>query len=100
MHSWFEGNRAEFETMSITFNTLYFPLIESRMKDANPTYKNTKAMKMDRAVNLIVNALVRRKYNYKPWWHIPVQLGLFLASPMWNMYWRNKGKRKLINVPD
>jgi short-subunit dehydrogenase len=94
MHSWFESNKAELATKNITVSTIYFPLIESRMKEANPRYRNVKAMKMDQAVDVIVNALMDRRYTYKPWWHIPAQIGLFFSGPLWDTYWRTKLDRQ------
>lgn len=95
MHSWFESNKAELAIMNITVSTVYLPLVESRMKDANPRYKRVKGMKMDHAVRVIVQAMTARNYDYKPWWHIPVQIGLTLTSPFWNVYWRRQIKKKL-----
>jgi hypothetical protein len=51
-------------------------------------------MKMDQAVDIIIKALMDRRYNYKPWWHIPAQIGLFFSSPFWNTYWRTRLGRK------
>jgi short-subunit dehydrogenase len=94
MHSWFESNKPELAGKNITVSTIYFPLIESRMKEANPHYRGVKAMKMDQAVDVIVKALMDRHYNYKPWWHIPAQIGLFFSGPLWNTYWRTRLGRK------
>jgi len=88
MHSWLESNRYELALNNITLSNLYFPLIESRMKDANPNYRKTSAMPIDNAVDIIIKAIHNRNYNYRPWWHVVAQAGLFVASPFWNSYWK------------
>lgn len=94
MHSWFEGNLPELASMNITVSNIYLPLVESRMKDANKTYVNTPAMSMDTAVAVILRGLVNKSYSFKPWWHVPFQIMLFLARPWWNVYWSKHARKK------
>jgi short-subunit dehydrogenase len=90
MHSWIESNMPEMAMMNITVSNLYLPLVESRMKDANENYKDTPAMSMNTAVVIIIKGLLSRKYHFKPWWHVPFQIILFLASPFWNVVWKRR----------
>lgn len=94
MHSWLEGNIPELTSMNITVSNIYLPLVESRMKEANRTYAQTPAMSMDTAVAIIVKALLNKNYHFKPWWHVPFQVLLFLASPWWHVYWSKHIKRQ------
>ncbi len=95
MHSWFESNMPELALMNITVSNIYFPLVESRMKDANRNYKDTPAMSMDTAVAIIIKGLLKRNYHFKPWWHGVLQVGLFLANPFWTVFWKRQlGQRK------
>lgn len=94
MHSWFKGNTPELALMDITVSNIYLPLVESRMKDANITYKNTPAMRLDSAVVAVINGLINRHYHFKPWWHVPFQVTLFLLNPLWNRFWYSRMKRR------
>jgi short-subunit dehydrogenase len=86
MHVWFESNRAELNLMSVTISHIYLPLVESRMKDANTTYENVRAMPMDKAIAAIMKGIVNRS-DFKPWWHVPFQVLMFFGSPFWNGFW-------------
>lgn len=94
MHSWFKSNTAELVLMNITVSNIYLPLVESRMKDANKTYKNTPAMRLNSAAVAIINGLINRNYHFKPWWHVPFQIILLLINPFWNRYWYTQMKKK------
>jgi short-subunit dehydrogenase len=95
MHSWFESNMPELTSLNVTVSNIYFPLVESRMKDANQNYKDVPAMPMDTAVATIIKGLLNRNYHFKPWWHVPFQVGLFLITPFWATCWKQKpGQRK------
>lgn len=87
MHSWIESNIPELAFMNITVSNIYLPLVESRMKDANKNYTHTPAMSMNTAVAIIVKGLLNKHYRFKPWWHVPFQVLMFLGSPLWNLYW-------------
>ncbi len=87
MHSWVEGNVYELASMNITLSNIYLPLVESRMKEANRNYSRTPAMLMNTAVAIIVKGLIKKNYHFKPWWHVPFQVLLFLGGPLWNVYW-------------
>ena len=95
MHSWIESNTAPLACMNITVSNIYFPLVESRMKAANKNYDRTPAIGMETAVAILVKGMLSRNYTYKPWWHIPFQVLLFLGDPLWNWYWyRHVRQRK------
>lgn len=87
MHSWMQGNAPELRLRNITISNIYLPLVESRMKDANATYNNTRGMSMQRAVDAIIKGIVYQK-DYHPWWHIPFQFMMFFINPFWNSIWR------------
>lgn len=84
MHSWIEGNHVELQAKNITVSNIYLPLVESRMKDANPGYKNIRGMSMSGAVTAIMHGMLYRR-NYRPWWHIPFQFLMFFLSPFWDL---------------
>ena len=94
MHSWLESNLPEFEWLNLKVSNLYLPLVESRMKDANPKYKDTPAMSMDTAVAIIIKSLVKPNYNFRPWWHAPFQVVLFLGNPFWNRFWKRQLRQR------
>lgn len=87
MHSWIESNITELNSMNITVSNIYFPLVESRMKDANKSYEHTPAMTMNTATIILIKALLKTNYHFKPWWHVPFQMLLLLVNPLWNFYW-------------
>jgi len=87
MHSWFESVKPELCAKNITISSLYLPLVESRMKDANKSYVNTSAMPMNTAVDIIIKGIGNRNYNFYPWWHVFAQAGLFIMKPFWDFYW-------------
>ncbi len=87
MHSWIEGNIPELASMNITVSSIYLPLVESRMKDANKNYVHTPAMPMNTAVLIIIKGILHKHYHFTPWWHLPFQIIMFLGSPLWNLYW-------------
>jgi short-subunit dehydrogenase len=90
MYSWFNSNMPELVLMNITLSNIYLPLVESRMKDANKNYKDTPAMHMDTAVAIIIKGLIKRRYHFKPWWHVPFQIVLFLLNPFWHRFWQGR----------
>jgi short-subunit dehydrogenase len=94
MHSWFESNLPELELQNIRVSNIYFPLVESRMKNANPSYKDTPAMSMDTAVAIILKTLYKPKYNFRPWWHAPLQVLLFVGSPWWVPFWKRRIRQR------
>src|SRR5690606_21282468 len=89
-NSWIEGNLPELQAMNITANSIYLPLVESRMKDTNVRYGNTPAMTMETAVIHLIRGMTRRNYNFKPWWHRPFQIFMLVLGPFWNFYWRRR----------
>ena len=94
MHSWFESNTPELALMNVTVSNIYFPLIESRMKDANQNCKDTPAMSMSTAVAIIIKSLLERNYHFKPWWHIPFQIVMFLVNPWWTVFWKRQLRQR------
>lgn len=94
MHSWVEAIRPEFASKDITFSNIYLPLVESRMKDRNQQYRRTPAMTMESVVAVIIRSMCKKTSYFKPWWHVPFQILLFVSSPLWNWFWIQRIKRK------
>lgn len=66
--TWCRSNAPEWENDGVLLQTVYLPLVDTRMAGANKAYVDTPKMKADQAAARIVRLLYSKKRVEKPWW--------------------------------
>tara|TARA_Y100000739_G_C20505943_1_gene417217 strand:+ start:187 stop:1011 length:825 start_codon:yes stop_codon:yes gene_type:complete len=72
-HIWFKSIRPELKLRGVATNNVYLPLVKTRMIEPTKKFNKLPAMDAEQAVQIISNSIIRRSYNYKPWWTIIVK---------------------------
>ena len=72
-HIWFKSIKPELNLRGVATNNIYLPLVKTRMIAPTQKFKKLPAMDPEQAMQIITNSIVKRNYNYKPWWTMVVK---------------------------
>ena len=72
-HIWFKSIKPELKLRGVATNNIYLPLVKTRMIAPTQKFKKLPAMSPEQAMQIITNSIVKRNYDYKPWWTIVVR---------------------------
>ncbi len=72
-HIWFKSIKPELKLRGVATNNVYLPLVKTRMIEPTKKFNKLPAMDAEQAMHIISNSIIRRSYNYKPWWTIIVR---------------------------
>jgi len=67
-HIWFTSIKPELNLKGVATNNIYLPLVKTRMIAPTKNFNNLPAMDPEQAMRIISNSIIKRNYNYKPWW--------------------------------
>ena len=67
-HIWFKSIKPELNLKGVATNNIYLPLVKTRMITPTEKFNNLPAMDSEQAMRIITNSIIKRNYNYKPWW--------------------------------
>ena len=77
-HIWFKSIKPELNLRGVATNNIYLPLVKTRMMAPTQKFDKLPAMSPEQAMQIITNSIVKRNYNYKPWWTIIVKPLIFI----------------------
>jgi len=80
---WFRSNQAEWNLMGIKTQTIYLPLVRTKMIAPNILYQNYPAMTPEQAAIRIAKLISSSKSYTKPWWTVFPQWIGFLGRTLW-----------------
>ena len=72
-HIWFKSIKPELNLRGVAANNIYLPLVKTRMIAPTQKFEKLPAMDPEQAMQIITNSIVKRNYNYKPWWIMVVK---------------------------
>lgn len=72
-HIWFKSIKPELNLRDVAANNIYLPLVKTRMIAPTQKFEKLPAMDPEQAMQIITNSIVKRNYNYKPWWIMVVK---------------------------
>ena len=72
-HIWFKSIKPELNLRGVAANNIYLPLVKTRMIAPTQKFEKLPAMDPEQAMQIITNSIVKRNYNYKPWWTMVVK---------------------------
>lgn len=81
-HLWLKSVRPELKKKGIATNNIYLPLVRTRMISPTKKFEKLPVMEPEQAMEIIAKSLLKRNYQYKPWWTGIIKLGLFLFKPL------------------
>lgn len=85
-HIWFKSIKPELNLKGVTTNNIYLPLVKTRMITPTEKFNNLPAMHSEQAMRIITNSMIKRNYNYKPWWTVSVKtLIQIFKKPFFNI---------------
>jgi len=67
---WFKSIKPELNLRGVATNNIYLPLVRTRMIAPTKKFNNLPAMDSEQAMRIISNSIIKRNYNYKPWWTV------------------------------
>ena len=85
-HIWFKSIKPELNLKGVATNNIYLPLVKTRMITPTEKFNNLPAMDSEQAMRIITNSMIKRNYNYKPWWTVAVKtLIQIFKKPFYNI---------------
>ena len=85
-HVWFKSIKPELNLKGVATNNIYLPLVKTRMITPTEKFNNLPAMDSEQAMRIITNSMIKRNYNYKPWWTVAVKtLIQIFKKPFYNI---------------
>ena len=93
-HIWFKSIKPELKLRGVAANNVYLPLVKTRMIEPTKKFNKLPAMDAEQAMQIISNSIMRRSYNYKPWWTIIVKpLIVIFKKPFYRITIMNSKKK-------
>lgn len=93
-HVWFKSIKPELNLKGVATNNIYLPLVKTRMITPTEKFNNLPAMDSEQAMRIITNSMIKRNYNYKPWWTVAVKtLIQIFKKPFFNITIKRYKKR-------
>ncbi|MBI34244.1 MAG: epimerase [Flavobacteriales bacterium] len=77
-HIWFKSIKPELNLKGVATNNIYLPLVNTRMIAPTKKFNKLPTMNPEHAMQIISNSIVKRNYNYKPWWTVIIKPLIFL----------------------
>lgn len=77
-HIWFKSIKPELNLRGVATNNIYLPLVRTRMIEPTKKFNNLPAMDPEQAMKIISNSIIKRKYNYRPWWVTVIKPLIFI----------------------
>lgn len=80
---WWRSVGIELRAQGVQCSTAYLPLVRTRMIEPTAAYQKVPAMAAKQAAIVLVELLLKRRRQFKPWWLSAVQLAGGLFRPLW-----------------
>jgi short-subunit dehydrogenase len=81
-HLWLKSVKPELKKKGIATNNVYLPLVRTRMIAPTKKFEKLPVMEPEQAMEIIARTILRRSFQYKPWWTGIVKSGLWLFKPL------------------
>jgi short-subunit dehydrogenase len=93
-HIWFKSVNPELNLKGVATNNIYLPLVKTRMIEPTERFSKLPSMDVEKAMQIVSNSIIRRSYNYKPWWVIIVKPLILLFRKPFNWITIKRLKQK------
>ena len=80
---WFRANLAEWKVMGVQAQTMYLPLVRTRMIAPNKMYEHYPAMQPEQVAIKIARLICSSQSYFQPWWTVFPKMGSFLGRGVW-----------------
>lgn len=83
-HFWLKSVRPELKKLGVATNNVYLPLVRTRMIAPTKKFQKLPVMEPEQAMEIIARTILKRKFQYKPWWTNIVKVLLFFFRVPFN----------------
>lgn len=67
-HTWLKSIQPELNKRGVTCSNIYLPLVKTRMIAPTKKFDNVPVMEPNQATEIIARSILKKEYNFKPWW--------------------------------
>lgn len=67
-HTWLKSIQPELNKRGVTCSNIYLPLVRTRMIAPTKKFDKAPVMEPHQATEIIAKSILKKGYNFKPWW--------------------------------